>query len=213
MSHLKEKCQKVLSQLQLDRFTEYRKFLLPLILCLGVIVSFNLVAKALQPGIREKEIASVVKTPKKVPQVTYVTQESDLKQLGKSEEPVIVSFMDRQKNKEYETVKQWFTSKEFKKLDLPVYVFEPIYDLQEYKKQYQVQHKNTLIYVTKGKEVGRYGFDSLDNGNQSLTEKMKDIVNPIIPQRKPVRVEVIEKTLMMDDDGQGMTKTSEVEFE
>lgn len=213
MSHLKEKCQKVLSQLQLDRLIKYKKIFLPILLCVGVIVSFNLVAKALQPGIREKEIASVVKAPKKNAQVTYVTKESELKRLGKIEEPVILGFMDRQKNKEYETVHQWFGSKEFKKLDLPVYVFEPIYDLQDYKKQYDIQHKNTLMYVAKGKEVGRYGFDTLQNGDQSMTEEMKGIVNPIIPQRKPVRVEVIEKTLMMDDNGQGVTKTSEVEFE
>lgn len=162
--------------------------------------------------IREQQIESVAKTTFKNKQFKSV-RDGELDKLLKSSNQKIVAIIDAKDNKGYKELKKMFNqNKQVEELPKTVYVYQPIYENSETIKNLNLKNKNNFLLIQNGKEQARYSFDELSNGERELTEQVDLMIDPKIPQKKPIRVEKKEE-LSFDQNPNNGTRTSEVEFE
>lgn len=178
---------------------------------LGLILTKIFISMYQEP-IRQQQIESVAKTTYTNKQFESI-QENDIEKLLKSKEQTIVGVIDPTDNKGYGKVKKMFNKKApVKGLTDKVYIYQPIYDSNQLKKELKINDKNTFLVIEDSKEIGRYSFNDLSLGYEEIVEEVDTILNPKISRKAPVRVDLPEEeeTEVLED---GATHTSEVTFE
>lgn len=181
------------------------------IIVIGYLFSSLLISMN-RDKIREQQIDSVAKTTFKNKQFKSV-KDSELDKLLKSNDQKIVAIIDAKDNKGYKELKKMFNqNKQMEELPNTVYVYQPIYENSKTVKNLNLKNKNNFLLIENGKEKNRYSFDELTNGEHELAEQVDLMIDPKIPQKKPIRVEKKDE-LSFDQNPNNGTRTSEVEFE
>ncbi|MGX7023785.1 hypothetical protein [Vagococcus hydrophili] len=162
--------------------------------------------------IRENQIESVAKVTFKNKQFKNV-KDSDIKTMLASKDQIVLAVIDPTDNKGYTELEKMFNqNKAVEGLPNTVYVYQPIYDSKKSLGELKIDKKNTFLLIEQGKEKKRFAFDTLENGTTELVDQVNLMINPKIPQKKPVRVEKKEE-LDFSSNPNGGTHTSEVQFE
>lgn len=181
-----------------------------------VIVAFLIIGKIFvsmyRETIRENQIESVAKVTFKNKQFKNV-KDSDIKTMLASKDQIVLAVIDPTDNKGYTELEKMFNqNKAVEGLPNTVYVYQPIYDSKKSLGELKIDKKNTFLLIEQGKEKKRFAFDTLENGTTELVDQVNLMINPKIPQKKPVRVEKKEE-LDFSSNPNGGTHTSEVQFE
>ena len=178
-------------------------------------VLMKLLITVFKEDIREQQIASVGETVYVNKQFVPV-KENEVMKLAKNKEQTIIALVETADNKGLDKVSDMFDSKtSIEGLPKQVYVYEPIYDSANIKKEFNIKDKNTFLIIEEGQEIGRFSFNDLSLGYQEIVEEIDTIINPKINRTKPIRKnveETIEDSLNQETNGEA-THTSEVSFE
>lgn len=183
------------------------------VIIIGLVV-IKVFSSVYRETIREQQVESVAKTTFKNRQFKSI-KDNDLEKTLKAKGQSVVAIIDAKDNKGYKDLKKMFNQKNaVEGLPEVVYVYQPIYENSTTIKNLKLKEKNNFLLMKDGKEEGRYSFNALESGQQELVDQIDVMINPKIPQKKPIRVEKKEE-LPLDqtkDSSQG-TRTSEVIFE
>ena len=201
---------------ELTSLLKKKKTIALLISLVIAIILMNVLIKVFRDDIREQQIVSVG-------DVVYVNKqfipikESEIAKITKNKELTVLALVETADNKGLKKVEKMFDSKTpIEGLPKQVYVYEPVYDSAQIKKELSIKDKNTFIVIEDGKEIDRVSFNDLAIGYEEIVDEIDTIVNPKINRKNPVRVaaeDTVNEELNQEAaDNQG-THTSEVTFE
>ena len=201
---------------ELTSLLKKKKTIALLISLVIAIILMNVLIKVFRDDIREQQIVSVG-------DVVYVNKqfipikESEIAKITKNKELTVLALVETADNKGLKKVEKMFDSKTpIEGLPKQVYVYEPVYDSAQIKKELSIKDKNTFIVIEDGKEIDRVSFNDLAIGYEEIVDEIDTIVNPKINRKNPVRVateDTVNEELNQEaGDNQG-THTSEVTFE
>ena len=201
---------------ELTSLLKKKKTIALLISLVIAIILMNVLIKVFRDDIREQQIVSVG-------DVVYVNKqfipikESEIAKITKNKELTVLALVETADNKGLKKVEKMFNSKTpIEGLPKQVYVYEPVYDSAQIKKELSIKDKNTFIVIEDGKEIDRVSFNDLAIGYEEIVDEIDTIVNPKINRKNPVRVateDTVNEELNQEAaDNQG-THTSEVTFE
>ena len=201
---------------ELTSLLKKKKTIALLISLVIAIILMNVLIKVFRDDIREQQIVSVG-------DVVYVNKqfipikESEIAKITKNKELTVLALVETADNKGLKKVEKMFDSKTpIEGLPKQVYVYEPVYDSAQIKKELSIKDKNTFIVIEDGKEIDRVSFNDLAIGYEEIVDEIDTIVNPKINRKNPVRVaaeDTVNEELNQEAaDNQG-THTSEVTFD
>ena len=201
---------------ELTSLLKKKKTIALLISLVIAIILMNVLIKVFRDDIRKQQIVSVG-------DVVYVNKqfipikESEIAKITKNKELTVLALVETADNKGLKKVEKMFDSKTpIEGLPKQVYVYEPVYDSAQIKKELSIKDKNTFIVIEDGKEIDRVSFNDLAIGYEEIVDEIDTIVNPKINRKNPVRVaaeDTVNEELNQEAaDNQG-THTSEVTFE
>ena len=201
---------------ELTSLLKKKKTIALLISLVIAIILMNVLITVFRDDIRKQQIVSVG-------DVVYVNKqfipikESEIAKITKNKELTVLALVETADNKGLKKVEKMFDSKTpIEGLPKQVYVYEPVYDSAQIKKELSIKDKNTFIVIEDGKEIDRVSFNDLAIGYEEIVDEIDTIVNPKINRKNPVRVaaeDTVNEELNQEAaDNQG-THTSEVTFE
>jgi len=158
-----------------------------------VILLAFIISPIVRPIIRAEQIDSIGQREFGSPKVSQIFREEiDKKITG---DGVFIAFIDEKDNPLAEPLLEMFDDTDkLAALSAEIFVYQPIYDVKELAKRFNLQDPNTLVYFSEGAEQERLILTKEDlNGNQ-LVEKMNLIVNPKIAPKQKIRVETPDES-------------------
>ncbi len=163
-------------------------------------------------NIRAQQIESVAKTTYKSKQFKSIN-DSELDKLLNSKNKTVVAVIDAKNNSGYKELQKMFNqTKQVAELPETLFIYQPFYDNSKTINLLELKNKNNFLLIENGKEQARYSFNDLTNGQQGLIDQINLMIDPKIPQRKPIRVKKKDQLSFEGNPNNG-TRTSEVEFE
>ena len=204
---------------ELTSLLKKKKTIALLISLVIAIILMNVLIKVFRDDIRKQQIVSVG-------DVVYVNKqfipikESEIAKITKNKELTVLALVETADNKGLKKVEKMFDSKTpIEGLPKQVYVYEPVYDSAQIKKELSEMidfFREIQDVIEDGKEIDRVSFNDLAIGYEEIVDEIDTIVNPKINRKNPVRVateDTVNEELNQEAaDNQG-THTSEVTFE
>ncbi|MGY3765105.1 hypothetical protein ACWOAH_00905 [Vagococcus vulneris] len=175
----------------------------------------NLFDKTLRPIIRKQQISSVVNLKLKNKKIKAINASQFTKLKSDKSNYLLIIIDNRDNTATNELLKFINQPENFKEVKDPVYLYQPIYQIRTVVADYQLTSKNNLIYFDNGKEKQRIAFDNFGKNGEDINKlqgQIYELVNPVIPQHKPVRVKK-DKELDFNVNPNVKKQTKEIYFD
>lgn len=221
MTELKERLKQLFHSLKkvnwLDMIKTNKHFVIIICSVTIVFLVMSVFVSAVRPSIREKQLHAISELKSNNKQVKPI-QETDISSVFSDKEPHIVAVIDTKQNPSLNQVETLLDKHEpLETVNWKIDYIQPIYNFSDIETKYKLTAKNTFIVMENGKEKGRYSFNDLKGGLQTLDEKLIAIIQPSIARKEPKRIKVakkIDETLSSSSSSdKKKKKTKEIIFE
>lgn len=201
----------------LDMIKTNKHFIIIVSLVTVIFLVMSAFVSAVRPTIRDKQLSAISELKSDNKQVVPV-KETDISKVFSNKEPHIVAVIDTKQNPGLNQVEKLLDKNEpLETIDWKIDYIQPIYNFSDISKEYNLTSKNNFIVMEEGKEKGRYSFDELKGGLQTLDEKLVEIIEPKIARKEPKRIKVakqVDETLSSSSSSdKTRKKTKEIIFE
>ena len=201
----------------LEMIKNNKQFIIIISLITVLFLVMSVIVSAVRPSIREKQLDAITGVQSENKQVVPI-KETDIKQVFSDKSSHIIAIIDSKNNPSINQVEKLLTKKSpLVTIDWKIDYIQPIYNFSDISKDYGLKAKNNFIVMEDGKEKGRYSFNKLKGGFDTLDEKLVDIIQPKIARKEPKRIKVAQKVdeslTSSSSNNQTRKKTKEVFFE
>lgn len=201
----------------LEMIKNNKQFIIIISLITVLFLVMSVIVSAVRPSIREKQLDAITGIQSENKQVVPI-KETDIKQVFSDKSSHIIAIIDSKNNPSINQVEKLLTKKSpLVTIDWKIDYIQPIYNFSDISKDYGLKAKNNFIVMEDGKEKGRYSFNKLKGGFDTLDEKLVDIIQPKIARKEPKRIKVAQKVdeslTSSSSNNQTRKKTKEVFFE
>ncbi|AQP52855.1 hypothetical protein CBF34_10605 [Vagococcus penaei] len=204
----------VTQQSNIKKKKKQKVFVFLFLFIMIMIAVVLLIKSVIRPKIREQQIISVVNLKSQHQKVQTIKENQLQKILHEKDDFVLVIIDGRGNTADKELMNFLNNSNNLKEIKTPIYIYQPIYNINQINQEYQLTAKNNLLFMENGKEIQRLAFDSFGNTQEKKAELQKQLftlVNPVIPERKPIRVKQ-EKQLDFSVNQGEEVPTEEITF-
>ncbi|MGX6969431.1 hypothetical protein [Vagococcus bubulae] len=201
----------------LDMIKSNKHFVVIISLITLLFLVMSAFVATVRPTIREKQLHAISELQSDNKQV-IPTKETDMQTVLSDKDSHIIAVIDSKGNPSFSKVEKLLTQKTpLETIDWKINYIQPIYNFTDMAKEYNLTAKNNFIVMEDGKEKGRYSFDKLPGGLDTLDEKLVEIIQPKIARKEPKRIKVAKKVedslTESTTDSSTRKKTKEIIFE